>query len=699
MRLSVSRNILRISVLAFAAVLLTLFCETFIFNHRAWITLKCDTREVDLFTLTDSHGNYLSDGEPIRITPSESNLFVVQTEELCEETIALRITLSGTSTPVDVVVELMDEASAYEYTEAYSGTILPGAEGLDSLNCALYSSGLMSALKLTFRLDRTLNADVWLESIELDPVIPVQWQPLRMVLCFSVLFSALFLFFIPWRPVIYQSQKALHKTVLLFPLVLLILFYGFLAPHSMMRWKPEGAHDLLWIWQPDRQADISQSGGYGLLFSALLEGQFSLLEDPSEELLALENPYDPSLRKEADVPYLYDYALYNGQYYMYFGLGPLLLFYFPYYWLTGQLPNFVLVCMLSAILSAAAVFWAVTGVVRRYVRKPNLLLLALACTAAALMAAGPFFVTQPSRYENVVVLNIAMMAGAIGFGYHAVMSTSVWKRITQFILCGVCFAFQAHCRANTLLITTALLAAPFISVLGSGKPLVHKLRDASCFLVPALIGVGLAMAYNYSRFGSVIEFGQSHQLTEEDIHYNVFRIEYIPQALWVFLASFPSISLPFPYIHASSGIVNLTGNTLYQLPTVGILTYPLAWPVLFPSSMRRIENRTLRTECRWSLGLSLLMALVLIVITFCVAGSIQRYTCDMLLIFAIAGSTCGLLLCGDDEHTHTSCSVFILLCALTILAGILFGFSNSAKSIEMNDPLLFCTLKRMFFPY
>lgn len=691
---------IRLALLIAITLAATVASEALIFNHRAFVKPVGESREVDLYLLTNDQGAYLSDGEPIRITPSENSLFVVKTEEIYEEASSLRIRLSGTSEPVEVDVELRDEASAYAYQRAYSGAILPGVEGLDTLDCALHTNGLMNALRITFHLDQRAEAEIYLEALELDPDIAVRWNVPRMLLCFAVLLAALCLYAFPWRSLIYQPENHWHRAVLMLPLIAILLFYSVLTPMTHINYKPEGENDFLWIWKPDPLAPTSTMDGYGLLFSAFLNGEVAIPIDPPEELLTLDNPYDPSERHEAGIPFLLDYALYEGKYYFYFGPGPVLLFYLPYYLLTGQMPNMLLVCMLSSMLGAAMIFWAVTGFVRRYVKRPNLILLLLSCTASAMMASGPYMAALPTRYNVIRSLNIAMMAGAIGFGYHAVMQHKQWKRIAQFLLCGLCFGLQATCCANTLLISTAVLFPPFMGVLVQRERLARKLRDAACFLVPALCFVGLVMAYNYVRFGSVAEFGQTHQLTAEDIHYNVFRMEHIPQALYYYLLDFPAVTLPFPYVNIYKEPLNLTGNALYhETVNVGILSYPLAWLCLFlPSGFRCIQDRSLRREGIGATVLGLGMALVLIVLSFYYAGLDQRYTYDMLLMFALAGSLVGLSIC-QSEQAHTAGSVMLLLCMLTIILGFLFGFTNVRNLIAVNCPEWFYSMVRMFFPY
>lgn len=69
---------------------------------------------------------------------------------------------------------------------------------------------------------------------------------------------------------------------------------------------------------------------------AFVKGQVALLVEPSEELKSLSNPYDVTLRNEKNINYLYDTAYYNGSYYNYFGVAPILTCILPFRLLTGK---------------------------------------------------------------------------------------------------------------------------------------------------------------------------------------------------------------------------------------------------------------------------------------------------------------------------------------------------------------------------
>ena len=96
---------------------------------------------------------------------------------------------------------------------------------------------------------------------------------------------------------------------------------------------------------------------FPLLTDAFLAGQTSLLVQPSAEMLALPDPYDPY----ANARYrLHDASLYHGKYYLYFGPTPALVLFLPYKVLTGwHLPSRIAValfCTLGFAFSCALFF-------------------------------------------------------------------------------------------------------------------------------------------------------------------------------------------------------------------------------------------------------------------------------------------------------------------------------------------------------
>lgn len=71
------------------------------------------------------------------------------------------------------------------------------------------------------------------------------------------------------------------------------------------------------------------------LVDAFENKQVHLLEEPSAELNALENPYDRNARESSDAYVLWDHVYYNHHYYSYYGIAPVVLLFLPYHLITG----------------------------------------------------------------------------------------------------------------------------------------------------------------------------------------------------------------------------------------------------------------------------------------------------------------------------------------------------------------------------
>ena len=116
---------------------------------------------------------------------------------------------------------------------------------------------------------------------------------------------------------------------------------GCVSPLRLARWLVLGVAvaavigEYVWIARPA----ISQLNGavpsqvyYNLLVDGFRAGQLSLKKAPAAELARLPNPYDPA----QNMPYrLHDVSYFHGRYYLYFGVTPALLLFWPYEAITG----------------------------------------------------------------------------------------------------------------------------------------------------------------------------------------------------------------------------------------------------------------------------------------------------------------------------------------------------------------------------
>ena len=79
---------------------------------------------------------------------------------------------------------------------------------------------------------------------------------------------------------------------------------------------------------------------YAELAKSFTQGKLYLSEEPPDYLKTMDDPYDKGSRdemeKQTGQKYLFDVAYYDGHYYVYFGVVPVLLFYLPFYCLAGS---------------------------------------------------------------------------------------------------------------------------------------------------------------------------------------------------------------------------------------------------------------------------------------------------------------------------------------------------------------------------
>src|SRR5580698_6894847 len=85
----------------------------------------------------------------------------------------------------------------------------------------------------------------------------------------------------------------------------------------------------------DPNSPHARDAYYNLLVQGFSEGHLYVQREPPADFLRLANPYDPA----ANAPYmriLNDLSYYNGKLYLYFGITPALVLFWPYHLLTGQ---------------------------------------------------------------------------------------------------------------------------------------------------------------------------------------------------------------------------------------------------------------------------------------------------------------------------------------------------------------------------
>ncbi len=377
---------------------------------------------------------------------------------------------------------------------------------------------------------------------------------------------------------------------------------------------------------------------FALTLDAFEKGQVYLDLDVDANLDTLNNVYDSSERANSSTFSYWDLAYYNGKYYSYFGVAPVLTFYYPYYLITGKVPTLAMANNLYAVLGILFMCLTILAAMKLLNIKPNLLLLLLMMpTSAACMG---FWTTanEIDRYTLPTVSGLCFLMICLYTGMTACTLTKKKLKAVLLVISGTALTLSVASRP-TVALCGAVLVPFFVSILLDKKEkLAYRLGLAGCFTVPLMIGAALIMKYNAARFGSPFDFGAAYQLTVSDIHANKLRLSNLPAALYHYFLQLPKSKSTFPFFETGMNGLDNYGSYIYAAVGFGALTLPaifcgvLLQPAAFAPKSKELADRHRRYLLTICFGLSAALAWA----DFCLGGFITHYIFDIMPLMTLA---------------------------------------------------------------
>ena len=307
----------------------------------------------------------------------------------------------------------------------------------------------------------------------------------------------------------FTIEKITWKGKTLIAVIAVIVVTSCIAPMGQFKlWNGQ---------QPDHRNQ------YELLAESFYNGRIDLPFDDDEELSKLSNPYNPEERISSGVVYHHDSAYYNNKYYMYFGVVPVVLVFLPYRAITGHALTTYHATQLFVALAILGIFALFYFLSRKFFKKlPTSILILLSIALSILSIHG--CIAEPALYCTAISSGLALSIWSIFFFVYAVYG--VKKENSQIILAtigSILGALVFGCRPTIALanIIVIPLLVIFLKQHKITPKLIGKLFIAA--LPYLLIGSAL-MYYNYIRFDSPFQFGQTYQLTVVDQHDYGFTI-------------------------------------------------------------------------------------------------------------------------------------------------------------------------------
>jgi len=317
---------------------------------------------------------------------------------------------------------------------------------------------------------------------------------------------------------------------------------------------------------------------YNLLVQGFRAGQLNLKTDVPPGLAQLANPYDPV----AHDPYrVLDMSYYRGKLYLYFGVTPVVLLFWPYAVTTGnyllQKDAAVAFCVVGFLASVGLL----CAVWRRHFAEVSVWVVAAGALALGLVTCAPSLLARSDVWEVSI---------GCGYAFTMLALAGIWKalhdrerRCWWLATASLAYGLAVGARPSLLFGAAALLL-----------PVVHAWRERQRVWTPliaaigpiALIGLGL-MVYNALRFDNPFEFGYRYGLFLDRLNTDPvfswrylwfhFRVYFLEPARWS--GRFPFVrGITVPPLPAGHGMPEHPFGVLTNIPIVWLaLAVPLAW--------------------------------------------------------------------------------------------------------------------------
>lgn len=538
----------------------------------------------------------------------------------------------------------------------------------------LHMSGKMHSMVISFIASE--GETIRVEDMTLNPRIPMRFSALRLLLTFlTILWIQLVL-----RPVgsILPEKKILITVIALQT----ALFVGAVLLNPVYREVP---------WEHHTQ--------YHKLAVALSHGHLYLEESPPGSLSAMENPYDFKTRdrilENAGETCLWDVAYYKGAYYVYFGVVPVMLFYLPWYLLTGTaFPTWIGI-MIVGIAFIGGTFWLSSLIRRKYFPETpfitwifTTILMINGCGALTIMR-------RPDFYSLPILMGVTLSIFGIAFWLASVKEEEVtaWQLVAGCL----CMALVAGCRPQ-LVLGSLLIFPIYWKAVFEKRQLFSKDsvgRTALAILAYAVVAVFL-MIYNYKRFGSPFDFGANYNLTTNDMTGRGIEAGRIPFALFTYLFQLPNLSAVFPYIQETAQKTAYLGKTITEGTYGGFFAVNLIPPAAFCVLCHKNWFGKNGKNMYALAGMAMILGIVIVVADAEAAGVLLRYYSDFGWLFYLGGMVCFFAAWQYNRENADRIRLLTIFQNISFALGMAFYllllFTDNSDSLVSTDPVRFYSI-------
>jgi hypothetical protein len=448
------------------------------------------------------------------------------------------------------------------------------------------------------------------------------------------------------------------------------------------------------------------SAYYELMEEGFRHGHLYLVLQPVPELLAAPDPFAFS---NVNL-WAWDASLFNGHYYLYWGPVPA-LFLLAYKVVLASHERFS-DQWLTAIFMLGR-FWAGSALILSFASRVKLRqppwVCCLALAVFGLANPSPFIVARPHVYEACLAGGGCFLFWGILFAYWGLEVGAYRKWL--FFGASVAWSLAIGCRV------TNLVCVPLVMLITAGFAWYRSKRTWPAFIgeclamgVPVTLSVLAYGWYNYARFGSVTEFGVTHQLSLQPFFSSA---AYVWPNVYSYLFAPLRWSCKFPfakitgYRELSPSLTWPPGYQSFELVAGVMRTTTWIWFALLgvwrvvdylATRRRRLRSSnaaaTLSSTEAWLLACSV-ATMTAVIPALSLWEASMRYAEDAvggLLLLGTLGVFWLLNRSHPSRRTGFGLAVrglVVVVGAQTCLMGALNGFSSYGDSFKALNPVLF----------
>ncbi len=397
------------------------------------------------------------------------------------------------------------------------------------------------------------------------------------------------------------------------------------------------------------------------LGEAFLHGQLSLLEKPNPELIALQDPYDPTLR---NVRYHWDFSYYEGSYYLYWGPVPALV-YGALEGITHIRPSGSLMVIIAFIGLSVTLLLILYNLWRIFFPNSPGWSIGMFIGLGLLNLPFMFLLGRPVIYETSIISGQFFLLS--GLSTWIIYATGTGKP-AWLVITGIAWGLAIGSRYNLVASVAVYMVIIFVQMKREYEG-NHLWKQIAFVLVPLLICLMGLGTYNIARFDNPFEIGWNYQLSLPEVQGDYLSLSYIPSNFFAYLIYPLKTDRSFPFVlstlHAGQQLDELTAGLLPSVPSMWLLT--LALPELFTRSASNRQQPVVPGLAKPLFFMILTAGLAQFIFLMIFFYAAMRYMADFYLPLVI---TIAFLTWRADEYLRVNALWRFLL--WMVVSGLIF---------------------------